>query len=212
MTNKSIHISRHSAENILHGFDYAKCAGYEMNYQVVIVLRERLDASGATLFKQILRKYRRWFRRVQIKHGNKPIPPIHADTKENPNNNLHVNWALHIPKYLHKEFERKVVDWVNKVQVCEKTDIHIQKIKPNTEKNVANYMVKGIDPIYVDYLHLGRIASDQGEFYGRRSNISQAVSRMARKKVGFVPKRHRNDWKKNKKWSLHSEIAASQQV
>lgn len=204
MTNKSTHISRHGAENLLHGFDYAKCAGYPLNTQVVIVLRDRLDACADTLFKRILRKYRGWFRRVQIRYGRIPIPPLHTNTKESPEGHTHVNWTLHIPEYLREEFERKLLQWVGKVQEVQASDVFVAKIAKDTEKNVANYMIKGIDPTYIDYLHLQRIAANQGEYHGRRSSVSVAISRGARKDAGFRAKYNRNDWKKGIKWELAS--------
>jgi len=75
-------------------------------------------------------------------------------------------------------------------------DICVQEVDPNTDKTLAKYVIKGADRHYVDYFHLRSFAEDQGVVEGRRTCVSPSIGRTARKNAGFVPKLHRDAWKK----------------
>lgn len=208
--NTSEYIGRRAVTNLLHGFDFAKNVGHEINLYVVIQLRDQSQATTTTQFTKIRRKFRNWSNYHQRKIGQIPTPPIYAYTFEAPTGSTHVNWPVHIPKDMVEEFEQKLPLWVQKATGdLQPFDINVQHITPGTDKRVANYCSKGVDPMFAEHLHLGKIAEPQGRIYGRRVAVSTAISKAARDSVGFKAKHHRNDHIKGKTWNLPTSIKGS---
>ena len=202
-TNYTEYIGRRAVTNILHGFDFAKNSGHEINLYVVIHLREQTQATATTQFTKIRRKFRNWLNYRQKKEGLSPTPPIYAYTFEAPTGSTHVNWPVHVPAHLVDEFEQKLPLWIEKAtEDLQPFDIDVQRITAGTDKRVANYCSKGVDPMFAEHLHLDEIAEPQGRIYGRRVAVSTAISKAARDNVGFKAKYHRNDHKKGKLWQL----------
>lgn len=189
----------------MHGFDFAKNTGNPINTYVVLHLREQVSATVTTQFTQIRRKYRNWNTYHQKKRGIDILPPIYTYAFEAPTGSSHVNWPLHVPEHMLTEFKDKLPKWVEKVTGdLQPFDIDIQIITAGTDKRVANYCSKGVDPSFADHLHLDKIAEPQGRIYGRRVAVSSAISKAARDNVGFKAKYHRNDHKKGNIWELRS--------
>ena len=201
--NYTEHIGRRAVTNILHGFDFAQNTGNPINVYVVLHLREQLGATVTTQFTKIRRKYRNWNNYYHKKVGGFPLPPIYAYIFEAPTDASHVNWPLHIPEHMIDEFEAKLPKWVEKVTGdFQKFDIKVQRITAGSEKRVANYCSKGVDPQFVKHFHLEQIAKPQGRIYGRRVAVSPAISKAARDNVGFKAKHHRNSHKRGMQWPL----------
>lgn len=190
------HISRHTAENICHAFDYAKYIGKPLNFYVVINFRDLSDGkSPVGAFEAIRHKCRCWLS-YKKKNGQPSTKPVYVYSHENPNGMPHVNWVLHIPHGLEDEFRAKLDQWLAKVLGgIGHYDLDIQIVDPNTDKVLAKYVIKGTDTAYVPYLHLQQVASPQGRVWGRRATTSPSISRSARKKASFIPKRDRHKWK-----------------
>jgi hypothetical protein len=124
--------------------------------------------------------------------------PRYVYSMEAPNGDDHANWVVHIPERFLAEFEKKLPKWVARILGDERPfDIDIQKVTREADKSLAKYVIKGADPAYIDYLHLGTVAAPQGRVWGRRCGASPAIGRTARKKAGFVARRDRNKWRKN---------------
>ncbi|MBM9593990.1 hypothetical protein [Roseitranquillus sediminis] len=190
------HIGRKASSNILHAIDFAKFIDHPLNLYVVIRLGETEDP--ALVFQKIHHKCRVWLQRRLQQLGREVLPPLYAFSLENPTQcRPHVNWMVHIPAELHREFQQKLTQWVRKASGSEPglRDIHISPVDPYTDKRLGNYIVKGTDPRYVDHLHLTKVACLQGLVRGRRASPSRALSRAARAAAGFVPRRDRDKWK-----------------
>lgn len=192
------HINRHAAENICHAIDFAKNIEVPLNYYVVINLDERQSGIIATkIFESIRHKFRDWLNGRIKKYGRAPMPPAYVYSHENPADNPHVNWMVHVPVYLAEEFLKKLPKWVEKAQHnVGQFDFKVQGIDPHTDKTLAKYILKGTDERYVPYLHLENYAEPQGQVFGRRATASIAISRKARRDYGFIPKLHRHNWKR----------------
>lgn len=186
------HISRKSAQNVFRAFDYAHAKGYTLNTQVVINLSDTTQRAANRTFMQIRHKYCDWLAHKRKKHGNKTDvhKPMWVSTFEDPTgNNPHVNWVLYVPPKLRAEFEKKLLQWVNRVQGLRKFDVDVTQITPGTHKSVAKYILKGIDPLFVGHFHLEEYyEGPQGEFWGRRASVSPTLNKEPRKVSGFNPR------------------------
>lgn len=194
------HIGRKAAENVCHAFDYAKHIGQPLNHYITINLRSSRAGNPkapAEIFQAIRHKFRVWRMYALRKRGSNMMPPAYIYTLEAPSqDHPHANWVLHVPKALVEEFHAKLPQWVAKT--CGEVgpfDVEVQVVDPETDKTLAKYVVKGTDPEYVEYLHLDAVAAPQGRVWGRRVGVSPALSRAARKKADFVPRRDRNKWR-----------------
>ncbi|QDG74392.1 hypothetical protein [Labrenzia sp. PHM005] len=207
MTKKSYteHIGRRAAANVFHAFDFAKNTGHPMNTYTVLHLRDQDSASVTTQFTKIRRKFRNWYSYHQKKNNCAMLPPIYTYTFEAPTGAVHVNWVLHIPDAMLAEFQKKLPKWVEKVTGdLQPYDIKTERITPGTDKRVANYCNKGVDPLYAEHFNLNQISAPQGRIYGRRVTVSTAISKASREAVGFKAKYHRNDHQKGRIWQFPS--------
>jgi hypothetical protein len=192
-------IGRKAAENICHAFDYAKYINRALNTYIVINLTALPDDACRTqAFARIRHKFRDWMSRKHMTTDGATEPPRYVYSMEAPNGDDHANWVVHIPERFLAEFEKKLPKWVARILGDERPfDIDIQKVTREADKSLAKYVIKGADPAYIDYLHLGTVAAPQGRVWGRRCGASPAIGRTARKKAGFVARRDRNKWRKN---------------
>ena len=194
----TVHINRHQAENICHAFDFAKHIGRPLNTYVVINLHEAsANAAASVIFERIRHKYRDWLKGRVKRLALDAQPPVYVYAHENPDENPHGNWVVHVPPRLQKEFLLKLRQWVEKAQGGVRPfDIQVKGVDPHTDKTLAKYIIKGTDPHYVPYLHLQDFAQPQGRVFGRRATPSIAIGRAARKSAGFIPRLHRHLWKR----------------
>ena len=191
-------ISRHASTNVLHAFDFAKSIGRPLNCYVVLCCDEKgADKTAAKICQDVRDRYRAWSLNAAKRYGIERLPPVYIQTIENPHgSNPHANWVLHIPPALFSEFIQKLPRWLERAQGGVRLmDVSVQTVDPETDKTLAKYVIKGADSHYVDYFHLRDFAEPQGVVEGRRTCVSPAIGRTARKKAGFIPKLHRNDWK-----------------
>ena len=182
------HINHKVTQSAFRAFDYAGEAGHPLNWYVVINLRDETAQAAATAFGKILHKFRDWLTNKRKTVLGCP-GPIYVYAFENPSGeHVHVNWVVHIPPGWEREFDKKLRGWIRKVQgPAEPYDLSIQPINQRYAKKLAKYVLKGTDPRYVDHFHLRDEHKPQGEVWGKRAGISQAIGRKARKKAGFHP-------------------------
>jgi len=186
------HLNRRPAENIFHGFDFAAYLGHRLNNYVVLNFDADSADRSCAILRAVHRKFRCWLNRRTRQLYGEPLPPMFVYTHENPDGHAHCNWVVHVPPELQAEFERKCRRWVERAYEAKRPfDLIITSVEPGTEKTLAKYICKGIDPRYIDYLHLQAYATPQGRVWGRRAGTSEAISRAARRAAGFVPKRDR---------------------
>ena len=202
----SAYISRKSAQNAFRAFDYAAAVlGTELNLYVVLRLRATAAACEATIFARVLHKFRDWHsRRLKQMGLDGTTGPLYVATFENPNDELpHVNWAVWVHPSLHHEFRRKLLMWLRRSQQpdVEPFDYSVEGINADYAKHLAKYLVKGIDPLFVDHFHLRKMVEEhgpQGIVYGKRCLVSLALNTKAR-----------NGWRpaKGRRWQDVQEAA-----
>jgi hypothetical protein len=186
---RTTHISHRVTQSGFRAFDYAIATDRPLNKFIVIHLRDDTEQCAGASFSKVLHKFRDWLA-YQSKRLRMKVSPIYVFTLENPNGSVHVNWALHVPKSLHSEFEKKIMGWVTKVQKeIGPYTVKVKDIDQSYAKRLAKYIFKGTDPRYVVHFHLYDLHAPQGEVWGRRAGISQAIGRKARKRAGFLPGR-----------------------
>lgn len=199
-------IKRRVTQLIFRSTDYAIETGTPMNQYVVINLRETSKTSAAMVFADIRHRYRDWLYYIRKTRPEILVAsPIYTYTLENPSDNPHVNWTLHIPPELQEEFERKLPRWIEKAQgTCGTADCCIQPINLSYAKTLAKYIVKGTEPDFTEHFHLGKYDREQGIIYGKRAGVSQAIGRAVQKNAGFRPRRPRYPgWSGHQPSSIH---------
>jgi hypothetical protein len=202
----SDYIKRRVTQSIFRATDYAIEAGTPMNQYVVINFRETSKASAVTIFADIRHRYRDWL--YYIRKTRPDIvgaEPIYVYTLENPSDNPHANWTLHVPPQLQKEFERKLPRWIEKAQgACGTADCHIEPVNLSYAKVLAKYIVKGTEPEFTAHFFLEKYDREQGIIYGKRAGVSQAIGRAVRAEAGFRPRRSRYP-----SWTAHQSSSSS---
>jgi hypothetical protein len=187
-------LNRRPAENICHAFDFALYQGTPLNRYVVINFPAPDCDTATWMFAAIRDKFRNWYNRRTKQLYKAPLLPKYVYTLENPSGSrAHANWVVYVPESLLAEFDRKLSSWSRKVLRREPGfDLKNKSVDQNTYKTLAKYVLKGLDPLYVDYLHLKNFAEPQGRIYGRRACASASLSRASRKAAGFVARRDRD--------------------
>ena len=181
----SEHINRRVTQAIFRAFDFAKARGTPFNRYVVIHLHERPDAVAATLFEEIRHKFRDWLNYATRGPVMGPARPVYVYSLECPDRAAHVNWVVHVPPHLIAAFDRKLLQWVRKVQGdVGPHDVNVQPVTGN-EKSLAKYLVKGTDPHFLDHFYLTGVHAPQGEVYGKRAGFSPSLGHVARRTAGF---------------------------
>lgn len=184
----SAHISRRVTQSVFRAFDFAKAIDRPLNLYVVVNIRETEAACATTVFLRIRRKFRSWL----AYKTNNSVAPAYIYAFENPDGMPHVNWAIHVPEYLHAEFQKKLSRWVARAhQGVEQFDVSCEPVNPAYAKKLAKYIVKGTDPAYVEHFYLGDVHTDQGVIWGKRAGISPSLGTTARREAGFRPRRGR---------------------
>ena len=188
---ETIHINHRITQSGFRGFDYARATGRRLTTYVVLHLRDDAAHHPVRTFERVRHKFRDWLAHKAKTTGHR-TSPIYVYTFENPDGAVHVNWALHVPPNLAVEFERKLPVWVRRAQgPVGPHDLHVQPIREDRYKSLANYMFKGTDARFVEHFHLQRVHAPQGKVHGKRAGISQSIGRRARKTAAFHPGRRR---------------------
>lgn len=194
MNIETTNINRKAVQKIFNAWDFAESLHTPITHFVVIHLKDTISQSANTAFAKI----RQEFCRKNSSVGRKSehfCPPTYVYSFENPNNNIHVNWCIHVPKYLEIGFSVKVNNWVLKIQgTIQPHTIKIKKINPQAYKTIANYILKGCDPEYAEHFHLSELQSckgPQGLTTGKRAGFSPSIGVTAQRNLSFDPKSYR---------------------
>jgi hypothetical protein len=177
------HVGRRVAQSIFDACKYAEDAGYPLNRYVVINFRGGDPSEVTKAFQIFRRRFRGWLEyKREIAHAGQDCEPAYVYTFENPSDIPHVNWLVHIPPALLPEFDRKVLKWAEKIPGFDMFDL---KVKPIAWcPGLANYINKGVDPLYQSHFHLEYMAKEhgpQGVIWGKRAGVSPFIGRTARK-------------------------------
>ena len=192
-------IGRHPTTNVMHAFDYAKKVGRPLNWYVVICCDEEgANKTASAICRDVRDRFRAWLLNAAKRYGCEKCPPTYVQSIEDPTGtHPHANWVVHVPPMLSDEFLKKLPQWLRKAQGgLRPLDICAQQVDPETDKTLAKYVMKGANEMYVEYFYLEKFASPQGIVWGRRTCVSPSIGRTARREAGFIPKYHRDEWKR----------------
>ena len=176
--HKSNHLSKRVTQQIFNAFDFAKAKGTELTHFLVINLKDTIQQSAYTAVKKLFHKFGDWLA-YKRKKGHTTARPTYAYTLENPSDNIHLNWCVHIPTDLTEEFMEKIPKWMAKIQGSVDADtVWCSSINQSRYKSPANYMVKGTDPEFIEYFFLRPLYDEkgpQGPVFGRRGGVSHSL-------------------------------------
>jgi hypothetical protein len=186
-------ISRKMTQNIFRAFDFARACGVPFNLYVTLHIHETDAQAAATVFERIRHKYRDWLS-YRARALGQTLAPMYAYSFEAPGN-PHVNWVLSIPPELLDAFRSKLPRWIGKVQgPLDRFDLRVAAINPAAYKQMANYLVKGCDPAFLQHFHLNdffALHGPQGTFWGKRAGVSPSFNKSARAAAGYDARRRR---------------------
>ena len=204
--HKSEHIKKRKAQMLLNSFNFARYLETPINHFIVINLVSTSHQHSTTAFRKIINKYSRWLEYKRRK-GITNCIPTYVFTHENPTgNNPHVNIGIHVPDELKIEFERKLNNWIATTQ-GELTDctLSCRDIDNGKDMNVAYYMIKGVEPEYLDYFKIPQQHQEkgpQGTIYGTRAGFSRSLGPVAMKAAKFNPMKY---YRKKKREFIHKQ-------
>jgi len=194
MATKSggLYVGRVACENALHAVRYVAEVGRAMNTHVTVSfgpLGIEDDVAGRA-FSDLQARVTRWWRDQRQRKG-RDIGDLHGfHCHSNPAGSRHVHWVLHVPAEIEDEFPSVVKNRLQKIarRVDLRDGLHIGAVQ--TPGSLAKYVLRGIEPEYADYLHIE--AANEGFVAGcRRTGVSRAASKAARKRAGWVRKKRR---------------------
>ncbi|MBX3476197.1 MAG: hypothetical protein KF910_01165 [Brevundimonas sp.] len=150
-----------------------------------------IDAEVAgRAFADLQARVTRWWRDQRQRQGRDigELQGFHCHS--NPAGSRHVHWVLHVPPAFAAAFADTVKNRLQKIsgRVDLRDGLHIGPV--HTPGSLAKYVLRGIEPEYADYLHI--MAANEGLVAGcRRTGVSRAASKAARKRAGWVRKKRR---------------------
>lgn len=180
-----------SALNVLHGVRFAREAGTPVTHMLTIDLQWVEDVRDAgEAFKDVRQRIGRWWRYERQAKGRPLGDFVGALVHANPGHR-HAHWLVRLPEDVAPEFVAVVADRLAKVMgVPEAIAADACHLKPAPAPgSLAKYVLKGIDPRFAAHLHIE--AADEGFVVGRRTSVSRAISRGARRRAGWVRSRRR---------------------
>ena len=183
----TLYVGRRAAENALHAVRYAGEAGRPMNTHVTInftTLGIDDDAAG-TLFRDLQARVSRWWRDQRVRKGRDIGALLGFHTHANPAGSRHVHWLTHVPAEIAGDFAATVQKRLRKLAGRDDLGDALDIRPVGGPGGVAKYILRGIDPAYAGYLHIE--PAHEGLVAGcRRSGVSKAAGRSARKAAGWV--------------------------
>lgn len=150
-----------------------------LNYYIVINFNhdENDELKAQRNFRNIRKKCISW---LYYKRKNDAVSPLtDIRTWENRIENIHVNWALHVPEKYEAEFLKKIPVWIKKeLGLIDDGRYHIKKTY--NVNGLLRYMLKGVDPSKGYRFEIRPL--NQGKVWGRRAVASTCLGKMARKR------------------------------
>ncbi len=185
-----LYVGRRACENALHAVRYVGEAGRPMNTHVTIsfdTVGIDPDVAGRD-FADLQARVTRWWRDQRQRKGRDIGELLGFHCHSNPAGSRHVHWVLHVPPTIAADFANAVKDRLQKIsgRVDLEDGLHIGPVY--TPGSLAKYVLRGIEPEYADYLHIE--AANEGLVAGcRRTGVSRAASKAARRRAGWVRKK-----------------------
>ena len=194
MTTKSgtLHVGVAACENAFHAVRFASEAGAPMNTHVTVsfIPLEVPDEEAGAVFADLQARVTRWWRDQRQRKGLQIGPICGFHCHSNPAGSRHVHWVLHVPAEIRAEFANIVANRLRKIigRIDLKDGLHIGPVP--TPGTLAKYVLRGVRPDFASYFHLE--PANEGLVSGcRRTGVSRAASRAARKQAGWRRKKRR---------------------
>jgi hypothetical protein len=190
--SRGLYVGRRACENALHAVRYVGEVGRPMNTHVTVSFHPLGidDESAGRAFSDLQARVTRWWRdqRQRKGRGIGDLQGFHCHS--NPAGSRHVHWVLHVPLDITGEFANVVRNRLQKIagRIDLRDGLQIGPV--NTPGSLAKYVLRGVEPEYADYLHI-KVANEGIVAGCRRTGVSRAASKSARKRVGWTRKRRR---------------------
>jgi len=185
-----------ACQTLYHSIKLSEDLGFPLNTQITISFKDIdvcSDSIGELFSKLRRERYCKWASRPN--KGKNKFTPAYAFTFENAlgekeyntiedgNNNIHVNWLVHIPPDRMHEFRNIVWDWVSTVFGEPKSGkaIHIQEIT-FTPKKLMGYAMKGAPQKFLNFYGSGQTHIPQGYIPWRRTGTSRNLGPTSRRR------------------------------
>lgn len=183
-------IGRNQAESVLHAVRYATDRGRPINAHVCLNFH-RLgiseDAASETFRSLRARFARSWRYRDQTGAALGTLDDVHVH--ENPMGKRNVHWALHIPEGRWAWATGLIERLLQKILGLDDLGDALLVKTATGPGGLAKYLLKGVEPAYAEYFHIGA-PSSQGFICGRgRTGTSRSLGKTARGKAGWKRKR-----------------------
>jgi hypothetical protein len=179
-------IERRACQNALHAERCARSRGKLFNTYVCINFSDLSvpEENVAGKFKAIRARITRWWRYQRNKGRPELGEILGVYSHANPDNIRHVDWVLHVPVSLKKEFDEALRKVMRRVLSTNELGLepHIKPI--SNAPGLMKYILKGIDPQYAAHFHIRH--QNEGFVSGRRTGVSRAASYAARKASGWT--------------------------
>jgi hypothetical protein len=188
-TRVSHFINRRPGANFHHATRVSERIGLPLNHFITINFTSagaRPDLAVQLLQKMITQRFSPWLRRTA--KTEMEVPPTYVWCMEAAAGQMSAHMLLHMPDCLMPEFTLRLHQWLSRL-------LGIEVISPSVLKivsvynliGVRRYLLKGIDPAWAG--HLGINPVNQGKVVGKRSGFSRNLGPVARKRVGYRPRR-----------------------
>lgn len=187
-TNYTQAIGHRAALNALHGIRFANDQDRPVNLSVCINF-ETLgvpEEEACGLFSVLRERVARWWKYQRAK--GRDVGDIYAYfAHANPAGSRHVHWQMHVPEAIWAELPGQIAKLLKKL--LSRTDLGdaLHFLEISGAGSHAKYVLKGIDPLYASHLFI--TAANEGLVSGRRTGVSRAMSKAARRAKGWSRKR-----------------------
>ena len=189
MLRRSTQINRRPAANIHHATRFAEKIGRPLNRHSTISFSEldvQPEHASAAFQKLISQRFSPWLRRHPKNIFS--IPPTYVWTLEAAGGCLAAHWAVHLPRGLMLEYERKLRDWLKELSTDDVIGAAAKTTHIHNITGLKRYILKGTDPHYAAICKITAIP--QGEVYGKRAGHSRNLGPVARRAAGYSARKN----------------------
>lgn len=155
-----------------------------VNFETLGIEEER----AGTVFQDLQARVSRWWRDQRARKGRQIGALLGIHSHANPAGSRHVHWMTHVPEDMAADFAATVRNRLCKIigTLDLKTGLHIQAVP--APGDMAKYVLRGVEPDFGPYLFIK--PANEGHVAGcRRTGVSRAASKAARKRAGWTRRR-----------------------
>jgi hypothetical protein len=183
-------VAYEAAQNVLHAVRYCTDRGTPITHMLTVDLSwVAAPHEPGQVLKELRKRVARWWRDQCQRKGRALGPLMSAVVQANPGGHHHAHWLQRLLPGMEMEFMGVVIDRLAKIAgVAVSIASDACHLTPTPAPgSLAKYALKGIKPSLADHFHIDGM--DEGFVPGRRTSVSRAISRTARKDDGWVRRR-----------------------